>query len=89
MLRNTFKVIYLLYSVPRWRSSLWKLLWRELLVYTLLYVGISLLYRLGLQQESKAVMRKLIRWCRAQLAGIYIQRWGTEGRVEEIIDRVS
>ena len=30
----------------RWKSSLWKLVWRQLLVYLVIYFSISLLYRL-------------------------------------------
>jgi len=29
----------------RWRASLWKTVWRELLIYLLLYLAISLIYR--------------------------------------------
>ena len=31
--------------VFRWRASLWKTVWRELLVYLGLYMAISLIYR--------------------------------------------
>jgi len=56
----------------RWTSSLWKLLWRELLVYTLSFLGISAVYRLGLNTEQQLLMEKLIRWCRAQSTGVPI-----------------
>ena len=29
----------------RWRASLWKTVWRELLIYLLFYLAISLIYR--------------------------------------------
>ena len=29
----------------RWRASLWKTVWRELAIYLLFYLAISLLYR--------------------------------------------
>ena len=45
----------------RWTSSLWKLLWRELLVYTLSFLGISVVYRVWLPQEHQLLMEKLIR----------------------------
>ena len=45
----------------RWTSSLWKLLWRELLVYTLSFLAISALYRVGLSTEQQLLMEKLIR----------------------------
>ena len=56
--------------LPRWRSSLWKLIWKELLVYTLAFLAISLLYRHGLNQEQQATMEQLILWCRKQSTGL-------------------
>ena len=46
----------------RWRSSLWKLLWRELLVYTASFLIISCIYRTCLHPEQQIVVEKLIRW---------------------------
>ena len=37
--------ILLTFFLLRWRSSLWKLLWRELLVYTVLFLIVSMVYR--------------------------------------------
>ena len=72
----------------RWRSSLWKLLWRELTVYTFAFLLLSWLYRYTLtyQQVSESdsgqlklltdlqqvVAEKLIRWCRNQSSGLPI-----------------
>ena len=33
------------YMMFRWRASLWKTVWRELLIYLLFYLAISLIYR--------------------------------------------
>ena len=38
----------------RWRSSLWKLVWKQLAVYLLAYLAISLLYRYVLTGISPA-----------------------------------
>ena len=38
----------------RWRSSLWKLVWKQLAVYLLAYLAISLLYRFVLTGLSPA-----------------------------------
>ena len=48
-------------SFFRWTSSLWKLLWRELLVYTFLFLGISVVYRIWLPLDHQLLMEKLIR----------------------------
>ena len=53
----------------RWRSSLWKLLWKELLAYTSLFLLISLVYRAVLKEEQQIACEKLIRWCRKQSTG--------------------
>ena len=45
----------------RWRSSLWKLLWRELLVYTASFLIISCIYRTCLYPEQQIIVEKLIR----------------------------
>ena len=37
----------------RWRASLWKTVWRELLIYLLFYLAISLIYRFLLFCERK------------------------------------
>ena len=42
-------------------KNLEKLLWRELLVYTLSFLAISALYRVGLSTEQQLLMEKLIR----------------------------
>ena len=37
--------ILLTFFFLRWRSSLWKLLWKELLIYTVLFLIVSMIYR--------------------------------------------
>ena len=48
----------------RWRRSLWKLVWKDLLLYICLYVAISLVYRLALSDEQAEAFESLIRWVR-------------------------
>jgi len=71
----------------RWRSSLWKLVWLQLLLYTLIYLAISLVYRFALTVEQGLVFDKLIFWVRKNsgslpltfLLGFYVslvvKRW--------------
>jgi len=56
----------------RWRSSLWKLLWQELLAYTAAYMIISMVYRYFLTMEQQIEVEKLIRWCNHQSTGLPI-----------------
>ena len=46
-----FKTVLNLY--PRWRSSLWKLLWQELLAYTATFILISMVYRYTFTMEQQ------------------------------------
>ena len=48
---------------------MWKLIWKELLVYTLTFLSISLIYRHGLNAEQQKTMENLIKWCRKQSTG--------------------
>ena len=54
----------------RWHSSLWKLLWKELLVYTVSFLAISLLYRFALTGDQQVSFGLLVRWCSEMYAGI-------------------
>merc|ERR1712212_687542 len=47
----------------RWRSSLWKILWKELLAYTLAFLFVSLIYRVALSEEQQIQLEQLMRWC--------------------------
>lgn len=40
-------------SISRWRGSVYKLVWRELLAYLALYYVINLTYRYALNDEQK------------------------------------
>ena len=48
---------------------MWKLIWKELFIYTLTFLSISLLYRHGLNAEQQKTMEQLIKWCREQSTG--------------------
>ena len=54
---------------PRWSSSIWKLLWRDLLLYTLVYLVIGLVYRFALPEEYQKHLESLIKYCHTQNAG--------------------
>ncbi|XP_066990016.1 bestrophin-2-like [Macrobrachium rosenbergii] len=47
----------------RWRGTLYKMVWQDVLVYLILYYGISLVYRLALEGESKKTFEKLVLTC--------------------------
>jgi len=75
------------YILMRWRSSLWKLVWSQLLVYTIVYLAISLLYRLALTEYQARQFEQFILWVRKNskqlpltfLLGFYVslvvKRW--------------
>lgn len=54
----------------RWRSSLWKLIWKELLGYTLAFLFISMLYRVALSEEQRESTDRLIFWFREKSTGL-------------------
>jgi len=54
----------------RWRSSLWKLLWKELLVYTVLFLILSMTYRYGMEEAQQITFEKLVRWCGKMYTGL-------------------
>jgi len=56
----------------RWTCSLWKLLWQELLCYTILFLLISLMYRCFFTDAQQTEFERLIRLCRNQSAGLPI-----------------
>uniref|UniRef100_A0A8C6Q539 Bestrophin homolog n=1 Tax=Nothobranchius furzeri TaxID=105023 RepID=A0A8C6Q539_NOTFU len=47
----------------RWKGSIYKLLYRELLIFTLLYYFLSVLYRLVLNTDQKRLFEKLSIYC--------------------------
>lgn len=54
--RLLFKKFYFLF---RWRKSIYKALWSHVLMYTLLFYGIGLTYKLGLNDEQKRKFENL------------------------------
>ena len=53
----------------RWRSSIWKLLWKDLLIYTLLFLVIGIVYRFALPEQYQIHLESLIKYCHTQNAG--------------------
>ncbi|KAJ8402959.1 hypothetical protein AAFF_G00362730 [Aldrovandia affinis] len=47
----------------RWRGSIYKLLYRELLIFTMLYCGLSIIYRFLLNEGQKRLFEKLAIYC--------------------------
>ncbi|XP_075900249.1 bestrophin-3-like isoform X2 [Nelusetta ayraudi] len=47
----------------RWRGSIYKLLYREFALFVLLYTGLSLVYRLLLNEHQKTLFKKLSVYC--------------------------
>uniref|UniRef100_T1JF97 Bestrophin homolog n=1 Tax=Strigamia maritima TaxID=126957 RepID=T1JF97_STRMM len=47
----------------RWRGSIYKLLWPELIVYIVCYYSLSIIYRLVLEDENKRNFEKIARYC--------------------------
>jgi len=54
----------------RWRSSLWKLTGVQLIVYTLAYLAVSLVYRLALTTDQAVVMDRVIIWMKKHSASL-------------------
>ena len=46
-----------LHLLNRWKGSIYKLVWRDLLVYVSMYTALSLLYRFKLSEEGKLVIK--------------------------------
>jgi bestrophin-3 len=44
---NLYKLLF------KWRGSVWKLLWRDVLVWFVLYVTISMIYRVALPDPQR------------------------------------
>ncbi|RWS20478.1 bestrophin-2-like protein, partial [Leptotrombidium deliense] len=47
----------------RWKGSIYKLLYREMLIYCGLYYGLSFLYRYGLSDAHRGVFEALVVYC--------------------------
>merc|ERR1712025_913755 len=50
----------------RWRSSLWKLLWLEYLIYVVAFIIVSMIYRFALPAEAQNSFELLIRYIRTK-----------------------
>ncbi|XP_071549401.1 bestrophin-2-like [Panulirus ornatus] len=47
----------------RWRGSVYKMVWRDMMVYLILYYGLSFLYRFGLTEDDKRIFEKVSQHC--------------------------
>ena len=45
-----------LHLLHRWKGSIYKLVWRDLLIYVSIYTALSLVYRFKLSEEGKLVI---------------------------------
>jgi len=56
--------------LSRWRSSIWKLLWKDLLAYTILYLLVQIIYKFALPEEHQVQFEHFVRYCNTQNAGL-------------------
>uniref|UniRef100_A0A6B2E700 Bestrophin homolog n=1 Tax=Phlebotomus kandelakii TaxID=1109342 RepID=A0A6B2E700_9DIPT len=56
--------------LKKWRGSVYKLVWRELLAYLSIYYAINLLYRYGLNDDQKRIFEKVKQYFGAQSESI-------------------
>ncbi|GAB0095653.1 Bestrophin [Sergentomyia squamirostris] len=56
--------------LKKWRGSVYKLVWRELLAYLGIYYAINLLYRYGLNDDQKRIFEKVRQYFGAQSESI-------------------
>ncbi|KAI0240529.1 Bestrophin-2 [Lamellibrachia satsuma] len=49
----------------RWRGSLYKLLWREFVIFTMSYFALSFAYRFGMDEKRKRIFELVARYCEA------------------------
>ncbi|CAG7827312.1 unnamed protein product [Allacma fusca] len=54
----------------RWKGSVYKLIWRELIAYLLLYFFINACYRVGMDEEQKRTFEKVKVYCSKQIESI-------------------
>ncbi|KAG7153503.1 Bestrophin-4-like [Homarus americanus] len=47
----------------RWRGSVYKMVWQDLLVYVILYASLSCLYRFGLTEDQRRIFEKVSVHC--------------------------
>ncbi|CDW56272.1 Bestrophin domain containing protein [Trichuris trichiura] len=46
-----------------WRGSLWKSIWKDLLVFLLIYYSINMVYRFALSDEQQSSFHTLVKYC--------------------------
>jgi len=54
----------------RWRSSIWKLLWRDLLIYTIVYLVICFVYKFALPEDIQKHFEIFVKFCHTQNEGL-------------------
>lgn len=47
----------------RWRGSIYKLVWLDLLFFLLAYYGLNLMYRLALDEQQKKTFEEIVKYC--------------------------
>ncbi|XP_067946306.1 bestrophin-2a-like [Watersipora subatra] len=63
-----FKTLWKL--LKRWRGSVYKHLWKDALLFMLLYFSLSLIYRFALNPTQKETFEKLVLYCKKESASI-------------------
>ncbi|XP_074661388.1 bestrophin-2-like [Tubulanus polymorphus] len=48
-----------------WRGSIYKLMYKEIMIFVTLYTALSALYRFGLENEHKRIFEKIVIYCEA------------------------
>jgi len=56
--------------LSRWRSSIWKLLWKDLLAYTIIYLLVQFIYKFALPDDYQIEFEHFVRYCNTQNAGL-------------------
>jgi len=56
--------------LSRWRSSIWKLLWKDLLAYTIIFLLVQIIYKFALPEEHQIQFEHFVRYCNTQNAGL-------------------
>ncbi|XP_035709188.1 mucin-12 isoform X3 [Folsomia candida] len=54
----------------RWRGSVYKLIWRELIAYLFLYFTINAMYRLGMTEDQRRIFERVKVYCSKQIESI-------------------
>ncbi|XP_074648496.1 bestrophin-2-like isoform X2 [Tubulanus polymorphus] len=87
--------------LARWKGSIYKLLWKDVLVFLVAYYSLSLLYRFGLNEYQRTVFERISMYCDyfnnlipvAFVLGFYVsivvQRWWDQYRSIPWPDRMS